>query len=145
MSDEILHVILNEIQLINKDIGEVKQTMATKEDLAGVRAEMKEDLDEVRAEMAEEFTKVRAEMDREFGKTNGNIAEMKTDIVEMKADIAEMKKKVAYIPAMKVAILEIADTVNRLEAKQEKQDITISILARRTIENEEEIKKIKLG
>lgn len=102
MIDELKRVRENQI-VMNQHISNIKETMATKEDVA-------------------------------------DIVTLKTDVSSMKEDISTLKTDMT---SMKVAIIEILDTVKRVEATQDRHERTLDLLSRRSIEQEAEIKRIK--
>lgn len=67
---------------------------------------------------------------------------MKKDISLIKETMAT-KEDVADMPAMKVATFEISDTVKRIEVTQEKHELTLDLLSRRSIDQEAALKRIK--
>jgi chromosome segregation ATPase len=67
---------------------------------------------------------------------------MKKDVSLMKETMAT-KEDVAGIPAMKMAIFEISDTVKRIEATQEKHELTLDLLSRGSIDQEAAFRRIK--
>lgn len=117
MNSEILQKILDELAEIKNE-----QKLMRDEQLA-----MKEE----QAEMKKEQKLMRDEQ-----------LSMKEEIFTIKETMAT-KEDVADIPAMKVAIFEIADTVKRIESSQEKHERILDLLSRRSIEQEAELKRIK--
>ncbi len=68
--------------------------------------------------------------------------EMKQEVVNIKETMAT-KEDIKELPTMKSVIYDIGDTVDRIEAAQEKHERTLDLLARRSIDQEAEIKRIK--
>jgi hypothetical protein len=74
---------------------------------------------------------------------------MKSDIQFMRQDVNNVKinmatkEDVADIPAIRVAVLEAIDTVNRIENTQVQHERILDLLSRRSIEQEAELRRIK--
>ena len=78
----------------------VIEGVATKADVAGLRAEVAPEISELRAEMKSEFSDVRAEMKSEFSDVR---AEMRSEFSDVRAEIsdvrAEMKSEFSDVRA----------------------------------------------
>lgn len=107
--------------------------------------------------MSEQILKEILEGMQSLTKTVGNIETdqqtMKTDMQNMKSDIQfikvdmqNMKSDIRFIKEeqqqIKQAVLETNETVIRIEAKQEHQQIVIDLLSARSIDQEASLKQI---
>jgi hypothetical protein len=82
------------------------------------------------------------EMKQEVSEIKGDVGILKGDVGNLKETVAT-KKDVEEFPTVKSVIYDIGDTVDRIEAAQEKHERTLDLLARRSIDQEAEIKRIK--
>ena len=88
---------------------EVRNSMATKEDLAEVRADLgeaKADLGEVKADLGEakaDLGEVRADL----GEVRADLGEVKADLGEVKADLGEAKSNMATSEGLKTLRSEL--------------------------------------
>ena len=114
MQEEVLDEILRGIDTIQGELMSMKETMATKEELAIVKETMatKEEL----ASMEERMI--------------GRFATMAT-----KADVAD-------IPTLKVAILEVSDTVNAISDQMATKE-DLQYYDKKIMEHDRDIYKIK--
>lgn len=70
--------------------------------------------------------------------------EIKSDTTKMQNDCAEIKIQTENIPSIKIATLETKKIVERVESTQERHEKTLDLLSRRSIDQEAELKRIKL-
>ena len=75
-----------------KDISELQA--ATKEDMSELRAATKEDMSELRAEFKEDFTTLEYKMDREFAAIR---SEMASEFNDVRGEIARLDQKMDHL------------------------------------------------
>ncbi len=83
----------------------VIEGVATKADVAGLRAEVAPEISELRAEMKSEFSDVRAEMRSEFSDVRAEMksefsdvrAEMKSEFSDVRAEISDVRAEMAKL------------------------------------------------
>ena len=75
-----------------KDISELQA--ATKEDMSELRAATKEDMSELRAEFKEDFTTLEHKMDREFAAIR---SEMASEFNDVRGEIARLDQKMDHL------------------------------------------------
>ena len=95
-SDLLAHHLLNAVAT-KSDLAEVKAELKT--DLAEVKAELKADLAEVKAELKSDLAEVKAELKADLAEVKDDLAgvkiEMKTGFAEVKTGFAEMETKLS--------------------------------------------------
>lgn len=118
MSDPILQQILTELQGMKSEVTEMKAEFT----------EMKSDIKEIRSELSE----------------------VKSELGTMKADIDSIKEDTKLIPLIQQAVSEVnaeviasRDTLERIDKTLTVHDATLDMLARRSIDQEAALKRIK--
>ena len=100
-ADFLTHYLLSEV--------------ATKTDLAEVKAELKTDIAEVKAELKTEIAEIKADLKTEIAEVKAelktDIAELKTEIAGIKTDMAEMETRLTMRMLFMVGILATLMTV----------------------------------
>src|SRR5690625_4104410 len=142
---------------IKKDLTHTKDDVATiKEDLANTQADvaiMKEDLANTQADVAT--------MKEDLANTQADVATMKEDLAHTQTEVVEIKEDLENVKSMTHTIFElvainaeniteikneqkkISQIVTKMADIQQKQESTINLLARRSIDQEDEIRNIK--
>ena len=90
-ADFLTHYLLSEVAT-KTDLAEVKAELKT--DIAEVKTELKTDIAEVKAELKAEIAEIKADLKTEIAEVKTEIAEVKA---ELKTDIAELKTEIAGI------------------------------------------------
>ncbi len=100
----------------------VAEGVATRTDLAEVKAELKADVAEVKVDLAE----VKAELKADVAEVKADLAEVKVDLAEVKAELkadvaevkAELKADIAEVKTeVKADVAEVRTDVARLETR----------------------------
>ena len=90
------------------------------------------------------------EMKAEFTDMKSDIKEIRSELGTMKADIDSIKEDTKLIPLIQQAVSEVnaeviatRDTLERIDKTLTLHDATLDILARRSIDQEAALKRIK--
>lgn len=138
MNEKILTQILSELK-------EIKTTMATKEELDGLKQDVSR-IEEKQNSMDERMDRMEKNQDsiaEQVAKNMKGISSIRAEQQEMKADIAGMKELVGQIPAIRQAVMETSQDVKTLMTSQAKQDKILERLSVRSIEHEADIAELR--
>ena len=111
-ADFLTHYLLSEVAT-KTDLAEVKAELKT--DIAEVKAELKTEIAEVKAELKAEIAEIKADLKTEIAEVKAelktDIAELKTEIAGIKTDMAEMETRLTMRMLFMVGILATLMTV----------------------------------
>jgi hypothetical protein len=82
MSSEPESLILHMLREMRAEIGDMRQNMATKDDLNALRAELKSDMRSLRADVAADFVALEARVAKEQKETREQIVGLRRAVIE---------------------------------------------------------------
>lgn len=91
----------------------------------------------------ESLTPIKEELqnlNQRVGGIEQRVGSIESDLKTIKSDVAEIKTD---NPLIKQAVLETSESVKRIESTREQHEHTLDLLARRSIDQEAELKRIK--
>lgn len=149
MSDVILQQILAELQGVKFEISGMKSEITgIKSEISGLKADVKN----LQTEFATFKSEITAELviiKDEIVNIKADIVTIKDDIVTVKADIESIKEDTKLIPLIQPAVSEVnaevvagRDSLERIDRSLRGHDATLDILARRSIDQEAELKRL---
>ncbi|AIQ60610.1 histidine kinase [Paenibacillus borealis] len=110
---------------------------------------VKSDLSEVKSELGSVKSDL-SEVKSELGSVKSELSEVKSELGVMKADIDSIKEDTKLIPLIQQAVSEVnaeviatRDTLERIDKTLTVHDATLDMLARRSIDQEAALKRIK--
>jgi len=126
MSSQNLKLILSEIKELNNKVNNIEQNMTTKSELEDVKQSMatKNELENIKQNMA----------------TKKDLEDVKQIIKVVSEQVATNAENITEIKENQKVI---GDVINQIADIQERQESTINLLARRSLDQEDEIRRIK--
>src|SRR5699024_4151571 len=126
MSSQNLNLILSEIKELNNKVNNIKQNMTTKSELEDVKQSMatKNELANIKQNMV----------------TKKDLEDVKQIIKVVSEQVATNAENITEIKENQKVI---GDVINQIADIQERQESTINLLARRSLDQEDEIRRIK--
>ena len=83
---------------VKADVVRLEDKMATKEDVAALRAELKADMADLKAELKTDVADLKADLDKGLAAARADLDKGLSDLkAELKADVAELKTDVANL------------------------------------------------